>query len=673
MTTPFTPGPDGSVDTTTAFKASTAGAGAAGAYTYNLDLDTYIKLQDVAHSAIKLDGAGVWTVNINGGVTSQFWDSTLNSGAGGLTGNALALENYTSTANSKVIVGTEGTIAGYRHGIYSDTAADITNSGLIEGYRSALSFDGSDGTNFLANGMGDHSNLTGAKTLTVTNNATGVIFSDFTGVNNFSQATLKLTNAGQITGGVTHAWDATYMGAAIASDFINPESGAVPGGGGTLVFSNSATGIVDGNIQMGWINSSVNNVGIINGTIRAYLPHDGNGVIDLNLNGIFDTTAGDSTVSTYTGTVDTITNTGTINGVSDYGQDQIDPSKYFQVAMDLSNGIDVVNNSGTIYGDIWLRGGNDKFTNSGTVHGWLDAGSGNNTLTNSGTINGISAANDIVATSDNNTITNSGHVLGGIFLYGGNDKLDNSKGTIDGWIHMGTGVNTVTGGAGVDKVVYEGGADTFHLGAGNDILIVNDAPLSSLFDGGTGINVLNLSSAVASANLNLTAGTLSFSDHPSTNDSVLSFQNIYGSAFGDTLKGSAAAESIHGGIGSDIITGGGGADQLWGGAGADTFVFNAITDSLVARAGRDTIHDFVQGTDIVSLQFDANTLVANNQAFTSIITDTAFTHTPGQLREVHVGAQTIVQGDVNGDGKADFAIAFDGTFNFTLSDFHFIV
>ena len=47
-----------------------------------------------------------------------------------------------------------------------------------------------------------------------------------------------------------------------------------------MIFNNTATGVVDGNIQIGWINSSITNAGIINGTIRAYIPSGANGVID---------------------------------------------------------------------------------------------------------------------------------------------------------------------------------------------------------------------------------------------------------------------------------------------------------------------------------------------------------------------------------------------------------
>ena len=41
----------------------------------------------------------------------------------------------------------------------------------------------------------------------------------------------------------------------------------------------------------------------------------------------------------------------------------------------------------------------------------------------------------------------------------------------------------------------------------------------------------------------------------------------------------------------------------------------------------------------------------------------------GELRAYFQGSQTIGQGDVNGDGKADFSIALNGHINFDIPDF----
>ena len=136
---------------------------------------------------------------------------------------------------------------------------------------------------------------------------------------------------------------------------------------------------------------------------------------------------------------------------------------------------------------------------------------------------------------------------------------------------------------------------------------------------------------------------------------------LYGGAGNDTLKGDA---------GNDRLEGGAGADKLYGGAGADTFVFLSAKDSTVAAAGRDTIFDFSQKeSDRINLKvIDADTTLANDQAFT-FIGSKAFSKDAGELRYLKTGGDTYIQGDVNGDGKADFMIMVDASINFTKADF----
>lgn len=136
---------------------------------------------------------------------------------------------------------------------------------------------------------------------------------------------------------------------------------------------------------------------------------------------------------------------------------------------------------------------------------------------------------------------------------------------------------------------------------------------------------------------------------------------LYGGAGNDTLKGDA---------GNDRLEGGAGADKLYGGAGADTFVFLSVKDSTVAASGRDTIFDFSQKeNDRINLKvIDADTTLANDQAFT-FIGSKAFSKDAGELRYVKTGGDTYIQGDINGDGKADFMIGVDASINFTKADF----
>jgi serralysin len=83
------------------------------------------------------------------------------------------------------------------------------------------------------------------------------------------------------------------------------------------------------------------------------------------------------------------------------------------------------------------------------------------------------------------------------------------------------------------------------------------------------------------------------------------------------------------------------------------------------------ITDFshAQGDTIVLNPIDANTRTPDvDDAFTFIGT-AAFHGVAGELRYTASGANTLVLGDVNGDGQADFALLLLGAISLTKSDF----
>jgi Ca2+-binding RTX toxin-like protein len=136
----------------------------------------------------------------------------------------------------------------------------------------------------------------------------------------------------------------------------------------------------------------------------------------------------------------------------------------------------------------------------------------------------------------------------------------------------------------------------------------------------------------------------------------------------DTLIGGTGNDALSSGGGNDLLRGDAGADILTGGAGNDLFDFNAISDSK--GTARDTITDFVQGSDKIDLlSIDAIAAVSGNQAFT-FIDGAAFSGKAGQLRIDHSDAtKTVIYGDVNGDGVADFAIQVAGHVSLNAGDF----
>lgn len=159
--------------------------------------------------------------------------------------------------------------------------------------------------------------------------------------------------------------------------------------------------------------------------------------------------------------------------------------------------------------------------------------------------------------------------------------------------------------------------------------------------------------------------------------------NFIGTAGNDVVDLLGGNDRYDGRDGDDIITGGAGRDILTGNGGSDVYKFNAVSDSPApaltgdpetdhfnaVNAG-DVILGFEDGADIIDLSsIDADTGTSGNQAFT-LVDD--FTGAAGELRIVppaysatfeFSGDLTLVQGDVDGDGKADFTISL-GSYSF---------
>lgn len=145
---------------------------------------------------------------------------------------------------------------------------------------------------------------------------------------------------------------------------------------------------------------------------------------------------------------------------------------------------------------------------------------------------------------------------------------------------------------------------------------------------------------------------------------------LYGNTGNDTLKGDAGNDTLRGEAGSDKLYGAKGGDKLYGGSGADTFIFKAASESTVSATGRDKIFDFKQSEkDRIDLKaIDANTKLGGDQAFKFIDTD-GFHKKAGELRYEKKLGDTLIHGDINGDGKADFTIVIDASLNLKAGDF----
>lgn len=202
----------------------------------------------------------------------------------------------------------------------------------------------------------------------------------------------------------------------------------------------------------------------------------------------------------------------------------------------------------------------------------------------------------------------------------------------------GNGKNKLDGGIGDDQLTSGSGNDTLSGGNDNDTLNAGDG--NNTLDGGNGID-------------SLTSGNGD-----------------------DKLIGGLGDDTLDAGAGNDILTGGRGADDLTGGSGNDRYVYESHEDSKVVA--RDDIIGFTAGQDLIDLSkidaaasFDSNGFIikdGTNNAF-SFIGAGAFTGAQGQLHYVVDGGNVIVEGDINGDAVADFAINVLGVASLAATDF----
>jgi Ca2+-binding RTX toxin-like protein len=140
---------------------------------------------------------------------------------------------------------------------------------------------------------------------------------------------------------------------------------------------------------------------------------------------------------------------------------------------------------------------------------------------------------------------------------------------------------------------------------------------------------------------------------------------LIGDGGNDTLIGGSGNDRLVGGSGLDVITGGTGADRLIGDTGADVFDYNVASDSTVATIGRDTITDFLRGTDKIDLAgIDANTATTGNAAFTRFIGSTSNFTAAGQLKF----SGGVLYGNTDADATAEFAIVLTGVTTLTAAD-----
>lgn len=148
------------------------------------------------------------------------------------------------------------------------------------------------------------------------------------------------------------------------------------------------------------------------------------------------------------------------------------------------------------------------------------------------------------------------------------------------------GHDTLRGGAGHDVLAGHEGNDVLQGGEGDDYLL--GGPGHDTLDGGAGSDWAAYEDATAGVKVDLSLSGAQNTGGGGT-DRLTSIENLYGSAFNDTLVGNAGDNVLMGWDGNDIISGGKGEDTLWGSAGNDTLDGGDGDDWLVGGAGDDVI------------------------------------------------------------------------------------
>jgi Ca2+-binding RTX toxin-like protein len=240
------------------------------------------------------------------------------------------------------------------------------------------------------------------------------------------------------------------------------------------------------------------------------------------------------------------------------------------------------------------------------------------------------------------------------------------------------GNDTLSGAGGNDSINGGPGADVALGGSGDDSYTVDNA-LDKVFESTTtnsGIDAGGTDTVRSSVAFTLGSfiEKLILTGSQAINGKGNALSNsLTGNGGANTLTGLVGNDTLLGGGGSDTLVGGAGKDSLRGGAGADVFAYNSVADSGNATTNRDSIADFVAGSDRIDLSaIDANPATgASNNAFTFIGSAPFGSDATGQLR-FEFNASTgnlVVQGSTDADSTPEFSIVVLGISSLTAANF----
>jgi Ca2+-binding RTX toxin-like protein len=219
---------------------------------------------------------------------------------------------------------------------------------------------------------------------------------------------------------------------------------------------------------------------------------------------------------------------------------------------------------------------------------------------------------------------------------------------------VGTGDFTGIGNLLANVIIGGTANDTLRGGQGADTL-----------NGGSGSDTADYSTSAVAVNVNLATGVATGGD--AAGDTLISMENVTGSAFSDVLTGNAGDNVLKGGDGNDTINGGAGADWLDGGSGVNALTGGSGDDTYVVQAnGTGTITELAGGgIDTVRTSQSTATLEANVENLIFIGTGN-FRGTGNDL------ANQITGGDgadnIKGQGGNDILLGLAGADSLTGGD-----
>jgi len=215
--------------------------------------------------------------------------------------------------------------------------------------------------------------------------------------------------------------------------------------------------------------------------------------------------------------------------------------------------------------------------------------------------------NDLISAGDGNDYADGGagddRVLGGA----GNDELLGGAGADR--LGGGDGSDVLRGGANdvgtFDMLFGEAGNDTLYGGDGDDRLFGGGG--SDILDGGAGSDWADYSRVLENSTGSAGPAVVDLANNAlnggsAIGDTMVSIENVRGSALSDRIYGDAGANILDGGNGYDVLEGREGDDTLSGGDGNDTMRGGEGNDHLYGDAGDDIIYggtgnDWLYGGD----------------------------------------------------------------------------